>query len=398
MTRTDIDLDPPSPPSAVTPADADDNDGDIDPAPAAAAAKKARRQIPESTRRLLFIVLGVVVLLGSIAGFYLTSAAFDERVSVTVAARSIEAGETLTAADLQQAQIVAGAIPYVPWTPAAVASFEGRITAQPILSNALVRHDMLIDAETVASDLAFEMIIPLDLSLVTGELHEGDPVLLADPGVRPAETDPGRPAKVVREFELTNFEGSQMRLLLPPEELVGWERLLAEVGGTLMVVPVGLGGDAESIAERVDAWWETQWNTARAELAAAIGDARPEAGPGELELVIALNTSLVPTAIGPNELVLLIDPGLGPLGNDPGRARSVIGTLQLEDFSNGQMTVFAPPEDWLYWRSLPEQLGAVPMILPIPEGTDVDDMIERLDAVWLDEWQGTVEAAVAVQR
>ena len=109
------------------------------PAPAAATAKKARRQMPESTKRLLFVIAGLFVLVGSVAGFYLTSDAFDERVAVLVAARDIDAGETLTAADFGSDLVVAGAIPYVPWTPDAPSAFDGTVALQPIPAGALVR-------------------------------------------------------------------------------------------------------------------------------------------------------------------------------------------------------------------------------------------------------------------
>ena len=92
-------------------------ESDAEPAPAAAPAKKARRPMPESTKRLIFIIGGIFVLVGSVLGFYLTSDAFDERVAVLVAARHIDAGETLSAADFGSDLVVVGAIPYVPWTP-----------------------------------------------------------------------------------------------------------------------------------------------------------------------------------------------------------------------------------------------------------------------------------------
>ena len=115
--------------------------GDVqpEPAPAAASAKKARRQMPESTKRLLFIVAGLFVLVGSVLGFYLTSDAFDERVAVLVAARPIDAGETLTAADFGSDLVVVGAIPYVSWTPDALSAFEGAVALQAIPAGALVR-------------------------------------------------------------------------------------------------------------------------------------------------------------------------------------------------------------------------------------------------------------------
>ena len=114
------------------------------------------------------------------------------------------------------------------------------------------------------------------------------------------------------------------------------------------------------------------------------------AGPGELEVIVSFDTSLVPTSIDEGALVLLVDPGAEPLGNDPGRAREVIGSLVLENFADGQMRMFLPPEEWQYWRSLPTELGAQPMVLPVPPGSDIDDMSARLNAQWHEAWQRSV--------
>ena len=125
---------------------------DIQPelAPSAATAKKARRQMPESTKRLLFVIAGLFVLVGSVAGFYLTSDAFDERVAVLVAARDVDAGETLTAADFGSDLVVVGAIPYVAWTPETPSVFDGTVALQAIPAGALVRYEMLVEASTLA--------------------------------------------------------------------------------------------------------------------------------------------------------------------------------------------------------------------------------------------------------
>ena len=373
-------------------------------APAAATAKKARRQMPESTKRLLFIIGGLFVLVGSVAGFYLTSDAFDERVAVLVAARDVEAGETLTAADFGSDLVVVGAIPYVPWTPEARSVFDGTVALQAIPAGALVRFEMLVEASTSLDGVGLEVVVPLDLSLVSGEVSEGESVLLVDPGVDPVEGDEGRPRQVVRQFrltgfELTGFEGSQMRLLLPPEEWAQWEALLEDVGGTLMVVEPRIGADEEETMRRLDTVWAAQWAVKVEEVAQSIEAAEPEAGPGELEVIVSLDGSLVPSGIAEGDLVLLIDPGAAPLGNDSGRARSVLriasgddelSAIELENYDGGQMQMFAGPEEWLWWRSLPDDLGAAPMVLPVAEGTDVDDLIERLNAQWHAAWEKSV--------
>ena len=365
-------------------------ESDAEPAPAAAPAKKARRPMPESTKRLIFIIGGIFVLVGSVLGFYLTSDAFDERVAVLVAARHIDAGETLSAADFGSDLVVVGLIPYVPWTPETPAVFEGTVALQAIPAGSLVRFEMLLEAEALLDGVGLEVIVPLDLSLASDEVSEGKSVLLVDPGVDPVEGDEGRPRQVVRQFRLTGFEGSQMRLLLPPEEWAQWEALLEDVGGTLIVVDLEPGADVEETMRRLDTVWAAQWAAKVAEVAQSIAAAEPEAGPGELEVIVSLDAALAPSGVAEGDLVLLIDPGAEPLGNDPGRARSVIGTLELVNYAGGQMQMFVGPEEWLYWRSLPDDLGAAPMVLPVAEGTDVDDIIERLDAQWHAAWEKSV--------
>ena len=362
------------------------------PAPAAARAERARRQMPESTRRLLFIIAGVLVLVASVLGFYLTSDAFDERTAVLVALRDIEYGETVTAADFGSEQVLVGSIPHLPGTPAQQSLFDGKVAVQAIPAGALVRHDMFIEVETVGVQL--EVVVPLDLHLATDEVSEGDLVLLVDPGVEPVEGDEGRPRHVVRQFELTNFEGSQMRLFLAPEEWAEWEALLEEASGTLMAVDLDPGDDAEQITQQLDAVWQAQWSAAVEEVALAVAEVEPTAGPGELEVIVSLDASLAPSGVVEGDLVLLIDPGAEPLGNDPGRPRSVIGTLELQNYNGGQMQMFVGPEDWLYWRSLPEDLGAAPMVLPVAAGSDAEDMTGRLNTQWHAAWERSVAEAL----
>ena len=362
--------------------------------------------MPESTKRLIFVIAGLFVLVGSVAGFYLTSDAFDERVAVLVAARDIDAGETLTAADFGSDLVVVGAIPHVPWTLDAPSAFEGTVALQAIPAGALVRYEMLVEAATLLDGVGLEVIVPLDLSLASDKIAEGKPVLLVDPGVDPVEGDEGRPRQVVRQFRLTGFDGSQMRLLLPPEEWAQWEALLEDVGGTLMVVDLEAGTDEEETMRRLDTVWAAQWAAKVEEVAESIAAAEPEAGPGELEVIVSLDASLVPSGVVEGDRVLLIDPGAAPLGNDSGRAQSVLpipsgddelravelvnGALELVNYDGGQMQMFVGPEEWLWWRSLPDDLGGAPMVVPVPVGSDVDDLIERLNAQWHAAWEKSV--------
>ncbi|WP_423917450.1 SAF domain-containing protein [Candidatus Poriferisodalis sp.] len=357
------------------------------PEAAPAKAKRTRRQMPESTKRLLFIVAGVFVLVGSVGGFYLTSDAFESRVPVLVATRNIAVGETVSSADVASELMVTGSVPHIPWTVEAPLFFEGTVALQPMPLGGLVRYDMVAQVDTVPEGDELVVEVPLDVSLVTETVFEGELVLLVDPGIAPAPGNPGRPRNVIRDFTLTSFDGSQMRLILPAQEWADWTALLDEVGGTLMVKDLGPRADIAATSESLDAVWQSQWSQAAAEVAVVAAAAAPTAGPGELEVIVSLDASLVPSGVAAGSLVLLVDPGAAPLGNNEGRPRRVIGTLELENFSGGQMQMFVGPEDWQYWRSLPEVLGAAPMVLPVPPGTDVEDMSERLDAVWDEEWR-----------
>ena len=360
-----------------------------------ARGRKARKALPESTKRILLVVGGVFLLIASVAAFYFTSDAFDERTPVLVSAVSIDAGETVSASYFTSELVLAGSIPHIPYTAGAPSAFEGLVAAHPIAAGALVHPDMFIEGDTVAVGVELEIIVPLDVSLATEELAEFDQVLLIDPGAAPTEQDEGRPRRVVRPFQLANFDGSQMRLLVTPEEWASWTADLQAVGGTFMVVDLGLGAEAEEMTGRLDAVWLDQWNEALDEMARRLAEANqtPTAGPGELEVIVAFDTSLVPSGVAEGDLVLVIDPGEAPLANNPGRPRAVIRTLELSNYSGGQMQMFVPPEEWQYWLGLSDDLGATPMVLPVPEGTDTDDMSARLNAEWQTAWERAVADA-----
>lgn len=364
---------------------------------APAKGRRARKPMPESTKRILLVVLGVFVLVLSVAGFFFTSEAFDERTPVLVAEVPISAGDTVSADFFGSRLALAGSIPHIPYTPNAPFAFDGMVAAQPIAAGALVRADMFIEADTAPVGVELELVVPLDLSLATEGLADHDQVLLIDPGAAPVveggdRVDAGRPRRVVRPFELTNFDGSQMRLLVTPEEWAAWTADIQRVGGTFMVVDLGLGADAEEMTGRLDSVWHDQWTEARDEVARMLAEANqtPTAGPGELEVIVAFDTSLAPSGVVEGDLVLVVDPGEEPLANNRGRPRSVIRTLELANYDGGQMQMFVPPEEWLYWLGLPDELGAAPMVLPVPEGTNTDDMSARLNAEWAAAWERSV--------
>ena len=167
---------------------------------------------------------------------------------------------------------------------------------------------------------------------------------------------------------MTNFDGSQMRLFLPPEEWAQWEALLEEVGGTLMVKDLGVGAEPAETRQRLDDVWAAQWSAAVDQIEQAAATTQPVAGPGELEVIVSLDASMVPSSVAEGDLVLLIDPGVQPDGALSGRARSVIQTLELKNYADGQMQMFVPPNEWVRWQELPEKLGGTPMVLPVPRG------------------------------
>ena len=236
--------------------------------------------MPESTKKLLFILAGVLVLVGSVGGFYMTSDAFEQRVPVLVAGRYIAAGETLSAVDFTSELMITGAVPHIAWTDDAPAAFEGTVALQEIPAGGLVRYEMVALVDTVPEGDELVVEVPLDLSLVTEDVLEGDLVLLVDPGTAPTPDDPGRPRKVVREFTLESFDGAQMRLILPAQEWAEWTELLEEVGGTLMVKDLGPLADVEATSNSLNSVWQSQWAEAAAEVAAAVAAAPPTAGPG----------------------------------------------------------------------------------------------------------------------
>ena len=99
---------------------------------AVATGEKARRQIPESTRRILLIISGVVVLLVSVGGFYLTSDAFDKRTSVLVAAVDINKGDIVSPDYFTSDLAVMSSIPHIPYSAEAPLVLSGLVATQAI--------------------------------------------------------------------------------------------------------------------------------------------------------------------------------------------------------------------------------------------------------------------------
>lgn len=366
------------------------------------AAGRGRRSGSGAGRRIIFILLGLVVLLGSIAGFYLTSGAFDERTEVLVAAVDIAEGDIVSALDFRSELANLGDIPHVPWTEDAPFAFEGLVALEAVAAGSVVTVQMFTVPDSLPLDDQMEVFVPLDTGFSVTPVNPGDTVLLIDPGVEPTADDPGRPRQAMRSLELDDFDGESLRLLVPPEEWAEWRALPDLLGATPQVLPVALGGDPEDLAQRLNAIWQADWAAAVDAATPIVVPEPPEPapGPGELEVRVALDAALAPEGLQVGDQVLLVDPGVPPAGGDSGRPRSVIGTLDLVLFDGTEVRLFVPPEEWARWSALPTELGSAPLALPIPDGSDVDAMIRRLDALWQAEWEARLEevesAATAV--
>ena len=360
---------------------------------AVATGEKARRQLPESTRRILLIVSGVFILVGSVGGFYLTSDAFDERTSVLVAAVDIEKGDVVSPDFFTSDSAVMGSIPHIPYSADAPLALNGLVATQPIPLGGVVLDHMMIrpDSGPVGNEL--ELQVSFDTSLATSGVFDGDEVLLIDPGAQPTAENPGRAQAVLGSLLLQNYENGSMTMFLEPMDWAYWRRLPAALGGTRRILPVPIGGTVEEFGSLMDAVWLTELRQNREAAVAAPVVSGPQPGPGELEVIVSLDSSLVPSGVYEGNTVLMIDPGKLPSREDPGRARMVLRTLELENFDGSAMRLFVAPEEWVAWKTLPEELGGSPMVLPIPAGTDIDDMSQRLNAEWAAEWQLAINQA-----
>ena len=354
---------------------------------AVATGEKARRQIPESTRRILLVIAGVFILVFSVGGFYFTSDAFDKRTSVLVAAIDIERGEVVGPGHFTSDLAVMSSIPHIPFSADAPNSLNGLVATQAIPQGGVVLNHMMIrpDSGPVGNEL--ELVVSFDTSLTTSGVFDGNEVLLIDPGAEPTAENPGRAQAVLGTLVLQNYDNGSMTMFVEPHEWAYWRGLPATLGGTPRILPVPVGGTADEFGSLMDEVWLAEWQQRRDAADAAPVLSGPQPGPGELEVIVSLDTSLVPSGVYEGDTVLMIDPGKLPSREDPGRARNVLRTLELENFDGSAMRLFVAPEEWVAWKTLPEQLGGSPMVLPIPAGTDIDDMSQRLNAEWTVEWQ-----------
>ncbi len=353
----------------------------------AAVPERTRRRLPRAAKRALVALAGLVLMAASVAGFWTTAAAFDQRIAVAVAARDLPRGHVLTAADLSSAEVQLGDVPHVAWTADTPGVLSGLAVGHAVPAGSLIGAHLLVEPSVGAFGDALEVVVPVDTSLSPSGVHEGDTVLLIDPGVAPSHQQPGRRRSVIRSLALAGFDGSSMRLFVPPAEWVWWRALPAELGAAPMVLPVPLGGDAVLLAAALDGLWAAGHEAAIAELSPFGNDWRAQAMPGRLEVITSLDLSLAPSGVAEGDLVLLVDPGAPQGDTGGGRPRSVLRAVRLDHYRDGKIGVWAEPGEWVWWRSLPERLGAAPMVLRVPDGSDTDAMAASLDEQWLAAWK-----------
>ena len=355
--------------------------------PEAVVAERSGR-VSRRAGRVLWVLLGLVVASGSVAGFYLVAERLDERVAVTVAAVDIAAGQTVAASDLAVVLAHPGSIPHFGWSRGSVSSLEGLVAAHDIAAGGLVSPAMLRVPGEVPVGAQLRLEVPIDAGLAGGAVVEGDVVLLVDPGAPPAGDDMGRPRRVVRPFEVIGYDGSAMSLLLEPEAWAEWRRRLRDAGGMFEALAVPLGADVEDLARRLDAVWAAEFDYEHGDLL----ERRRGPQPGELEVRVRFDESLAAAGLSQGDTVVLIDPGAEPTLESPGRPRSVLEDLVLARYEAGVARLFVPAREWLWWHGLADSLGAAPMALPVAEGTDVAALASILDLEWGREWERAVAA------
>ncbi len=353
----------------------------------AATPPRTRRRLSRAAKRSLVGLSGLALMTASVAGFWATAAAFDERIAVVVTARDLPEGHVLSAADLASAEVLLEDVPHIVWTPTATDALVGLAVEHALPAGSLVGAHALIEPSIGAFGDALEVVVPLNTSLSPSGVYEGDVVLLVDPGVAPSHERAGRPRSVIRSLELVAFDGSAMRLFVPPAEWVWWRALPAELGAPPMVLPVPLGGDAAALAADLDKLWAASYEQDAAALQPFGAGWREHAAPGELEVLTPLDLSLAPSGIAEGDLALLIDPGAPQGSAGGGRPRSVLRAVRLEHYEDGVLGIWAQPAEWVWWKSLPQRLGAAPMVLRVPEGTDTDATARSLDEEWQQAWE-----------
>ncbi len=358
---------------------------------ATAARGRSRRAIGPTTRRLLLILLGVVLCAASVTAFMVTASRLDDRSEVVVAASDIAAGQPIEESHLTSARAVLGDIPHVEWSSSAVSSFVGLIAARPVAAGSPVTADDMLFPDEGPTGGQLEVIVPIDTSLAPNGVVEGDEVLLIAPAADASDEAPPRPRQVLRSFQVTSFDGESMRIFAEPAEYQAWRNDLAAAGGRFEAIPLAVGQDGEQLAAALNEVWLEEFRE-QAPVVDAPEPSVPAPGPGELEAVVELDLRFAPSGIAPGDTVLVVDPGAEPTADAEGRPRAVLHSLRIEHLQGDRLRLFLEPSAWAWWLDLPDRLGAAPLVLPVPDGTDVDQMSQELDAVWSAAWEGQVRS------
>ena len=406
--------------------------------PEAATGRRARAQMPVSTRRILLIILGVFVLAGSVAGFYFVSDAFDKRTPVLVAAVDIQKGDTVGAGHFTSDSAVMGSIPHIPYTPDAQLAFDGFTASQSIPAGTVILGDMFIPP-TLPGPGDLELTVLFDTSLLTSPAFNGDTVLIVAPGVEPTAEDPGRPQEAIDTLVLSNYQDGSMTMFFPPEELARAGRrgsccprssappprsCSCPSGPTPRSSPgssTRRGCRSGRREPRLPPSSRRKRKPALAEEVTADSDSGALESPrdsaaarGELELTVQFDTSLLTSPAHNGDTVLVVDPGGSTAGgtasisgfestaSGPGqRPQKAITHLELSNYEAGSMTMFFKAEEpeeveeWSAWRQLPEVIGAAPQIMLVPSGSDPEEFAQLLNGVWQSEWEARVARAAA---
>ncbi|WP_419839591.1 SAF domain-containing protein [Candidatus Poriferisodalis sp.] len=345
-----------------------------------------------TTRRLLLILVGVVLCGASVTAFMVTASRLDDRIQVVVAASHIDAGQTVDASHLTSARAVLGDIPHVEWSSSAVESFAGLLAARPIAAGSPITADDMLFPDEGPTGGQLEVIVPLDTALAPDGVVEGDEILLVAPATEATDDSPARPRRVLRSFQVVNFDGESMRIFAEPAEYQAWRNDLADAGGRFEAIPLTVGQDAEQLAVELNAVWFEEFQQRAPVIVETAAPVDPAPGPGQLEAVIELDLRYAPSGIASGDTVLIVDPGAEPTPDSEGRPPAVLQSLTIEHLEGNALTLFLPPDAWAWWLGLPSRLGAAPQALPVPEGTDIEQMSRDLDAVWAAAWGDRVSA------
>ena len=336
---------------------------------------------------MLGVLAGLVLMAGSVTVFWLSAAAFDERFAVAVAARDLPAGHLLAAGDIEPALVLPGAVPHLAWSDEASRALEGLAVAYPTPAGSLITARRLAEPAAAPYGDRLEVHVPIDTSLAPAGVLEGDLVLLVDPGAPPTAHSRGRARQVIDTLRVESLAGTALRLLAPPSEWVRWRALPARLGGPPMVLPVPLGGDAAELAAELNAVWAGRHRQAAASGSLMGAERGAAARPGLLEAIVAVDPALSPSGVAQGDLALLVDPGVPTDGASGGRPRSVLRSVRLDHYRDGQLGIWAEPAEWVWWQSLPGRLGAAPMLLRVDPGADVERLAAELNEAWRAEWE-----------